>query len=471
MTRAATFWNSSLLEGLVSVAVVRVSGVLAALVLAREAGFAAAIAVGLAWLGSGWWSWRVSARALDAQFDKAPELREVEYLTEVALSPGPGKDVRIFRLGPWFVDRQRRQWERAMEPLWSSRRRALPGGVVSAAAVVATHVMAVAVLLGGRHDAGAIAAGLSALLATSGLGEIPFGHYELEFGLRTVPENRAVVEGVRSRRFALPGGEKAPAVFGHIGFEGVSFAYPSGGSQILNHLDLVLESGTSTALVGVNGAGKSTLVKLLCRFYDPTAGTITVDGTDLCDIEPASWQNGVAALFQDFVRYPLPARDNIGLGATAGDARLDDEVLAAARLAGIGDVLEALPNGLDTPLTRGFGGGTELSGGQWQRIGLARAVFAVSHGARLLVLDEPTSHLDARAESELYDRFLEVTQGVTTLLVSHRFSTVRRADRIAVLDGGRITEYGSHDELVAFGGTYARLFTLQAAMFGDDADV
>ena len=471
MGRAATFWNSSLIEGLISVAVVRVGGALAVLVLAREVGVLTAGLVGGAWIIAGWWSWRVATRGLDAQFDKAADLREVEYLTNIALTPGAGKDVRVFGLGPWFIARQSLLWRRAMEPLWSTRRRHLPGSAAVAFAVAAVHVVTVLVLLHRGAGAASAATALSALLATAGLGQIPFGHYELEFGLRTVPANAAVSAAVREPRFLLPGVRPAsdlPAT--SVRFEDVRFAYPADGREVLHGVDLELEAGTSTALVGVNGAGKSTIVKLLCRFYDPTSGTIAIDGIDLRAIDPHGWHARLAGLFQDFVRYPLSARDNIALRPTHHADDLDvEEVLAAARLAGIADELLALPDGIDTLVTRGFGGGHQLSGGQWQRLALARAIFAVQHGAGMLVLDEPTAHLDARAESNLYDRFLEVTNDVTTLLVSHRFSTVRRADRIAVLDGGRVTEQGSHDDLVALGGTYARLFKVQAAMFQETA--
>jgi ATP-binding cassette, subfamily B, bacterial len=468
LTRATTFWNSSLLEGLVSVTVVRLSGIAAAVVFASQAGVGPALLVAAAWVGSGWWSWRVASRALDVQFDKAPELREVEYISELALSPAAGKDVRVYGLGPWFVQRQFALWSAAMEPLWAGRRRQFSRSVLVAAGVAGAHLVAVSALLGRQPSVAEAATAVTALLAMAGLGEIPFGHYEMEFGLRTVPANAAVATAVREERFALPGHAPADGLPQRgIRLEKVGFTYPRQSSEVLREVDLELAAGTSTAIVGVNGAGKSTLVKLLCRFYDPTSGRITVDGIDLREIDPQRWQERVAGLFQDFVRYPLSARDNIALNPQASTDADDEleEVLAAAELAGIADELLALPDGIDTLVTRGFGGGQELSGGQWQRLALARAIFAVRRGAGLLVLDEPTAHLDARAESNLYDRFLEVTQGVTTILVSHRFSTVRRADRIAVIDAGLVTEHGTHDELVDLGGTYARLFRLQAATF------
>jgi ATP-binding cassette subfamily B protein len=467
MNRAATFWNSSLLEGVVSVGVVRVSGVIAALVLARSAGWTIAFAVAAVWSLAGWWGWRVAGRGLDAQFDKGAELREAEYVTELALTPNAGKDVRVYGLGPWFVDRHLRLWRAAMEPLWQARRRQARGSFVLTVTVAAVHAVAVGAIVRTGADAASVATALTALVATAGLGEIPFGHYEMEFGLRTVPANDAVLRAAAEPRFALPGDQPADELPREaIRLEGVSFTYPTGSHPVLTDVHLELPAGTSTAIVGMNGAGKSTLVKLLCRFYDPTGGRITVDGIDLREIDPRSWQLRVAGLFQEFVRYPLSVLDNIALRPdSVDDPRHRDEAMAAANLAGIADEILALPDGLDAMVTRAFSGGAELSGGQWQRLALARAVFAVGRGAGLLILDEPTAHLDARAESALYDRFLDVTRGVTTVLVSHRFSTVRRADRIAVVDGGRITELGSHDELLDLDGTYARLFRIQAARF------
>jgi ABC-type multidrug transport system ATPase subunit len=223
-------------------------------------------------------------------------------------------------------------------------------------------------------------------------------------------------------------------------------------------------AGTSTALVGVNGAGKSTLVSLLARLRDPTSGRITVDGTDVRDLDPGRWQRTIALMPQDPVRYPLTAYDNVAFGSLehAGDRA---GVERAARLSGFAAVAAGLPLGWDTVLARELPGGAELSGRQWQRLALARALFATFHGARILVLDEPTAALDVRAEAPFYERFHEITAGLTTLVISHRFATVRRAQRIYVLDGGVITERGSHDELVAAGGTYAEMYRVQAKRF------
>ncbi|HEX7168778.1 MAG TPA: ABC transporter ATP-binding protein, partial [Acidimicrobiales bacterium] len=254
-----------------------------------------------------------------------------------------------------------------------------------------------------------------------------------------------------------------------IRFEKVRFRYPGRDDDVYTELDLEIPAGHSLAIVGANGAGKTTLVKLLARLYEPDEGRITVDGVDVRDLRAESWQHRIAAIFQDFQKYDLSARDNVEFGSPhlIGD---DAALRRAAERAGATGVIDELGQGWETPLSRQLTGGTDLSGGQWQRLALARALFAVEGGAGVLVLDEPTANLDVRSEAELYDRFLEVTRGLTTVVISHRFSTVRRADRIVVLDGGRVTEMGSHDELVAAGGTYAEMFELQAARYVDDAE-
>jgi ATP-binding cassette subfamily B protein len=224
---------------------------------------------------------------------------------------------------------------------------------------------------------------------------------------------------------------------------------------VFDGLDLTIPAGRSLAIVGQNGAGKTTLAKLLCRLYDPTTGRITVDGVDLRQLDLPAWRTRIAAVFQDFIRYELPLRDNVAPGGA------DDDVVLAALVAARADDLAEL----DTVLNRGYEGGTDLSGGQWQRVALARAICAVRLGSGLVILDEPTAQLDVRGESEIFEGLLEATRGCTTILVSHRFSTVRRADQICVLEHGRVIELGSHDELMALRGRYRTMFELQASRF------
>jgi ATP-binding cassette, subfamily B, bacterial len=248
-----------------------------------------------------------------------------------------------------------------------------------------------------------------------------------------------------------------------IRFDGIVFGYDPA-EPVLRGLDLTIEAGRSLAIVGLNGAGKTTLVKLLTRLYEPQQGRILVDGAELSAYPVGAWRRRVAAIFQDFVHYDLPVRENVGFGAVEllGD---DVRIRAALERAGALGFVDDLPHGLDTTLSREYAEGAELSGGQWQRVAIARALLAVDGGAGVLVLDEPTANLDVRAEAAFFDRFLELTRGLTTVLISHRFSTVRRADRIVVLDGGRVVEDGTHAQLVAANGRYAELFRLQAARF------
>ena len=234
----------------------------------------------------------------------------------------------------------------------------------------------------------------------------------------------------------------------------VTFGYAAG-APVLDRLDLIIPAGSSLAIVGQNGAGKTTIAKLLCRLYDPQNGAIEVDGVDLREFDLASWRSRVAAVFQDFIRFELPLRDNVApSGAT------DDAIRTALASAGATGLAE-----LDTVLARGYDGGTDLSGGQWQRIALARALAAVTTGAGIVLLDEPTAQLDVRGEAEIFDRLLSATRHCTTILISHRFSTVRHADRICVLERGGVVELGTHDDLMALGGRYRTMFDLQAQRF------
>jgi ATP-binding cassette subfamily B protein len=239
-----------------------------------------------------------------------------------------------------------------------------------------------------------------------------------------------------------------------IRFRNVTFGYPGCG-RVLEGFDLTIPAGTSLAIVGQNGAGKTTLAKLLCRLYDPQEGAIEVDGVDVREFELESWRRRLTAVFQDFTRFELPLRDNVA-PAGAPDAAIQSalESAGAANLAT-----------LDTILARGYEGGTELSGGQWQRVALARALCAVQLGAGVVLLDEPTAQLDVRGEAAIFDRILTASRNCTTILISHRFSTVRHADRICVLEHGKVVELGTHDELMALGGRYHTMFDLQAQRF------
>jgi ATP-binding cassette subfamily B protein len=239
-----------------------------------------------------------------------------------------------------------------------------------------------------------------------------------------------------------------------VRFRDVTFAYP-GGAPVLDGFDLTIPAGSSLAIVGQNGAGKTTLAKLLCRLYDPQKGAIEIDGVDLRALDLTSWRSRLAAVFQDFVRFELSLRDNV---APAGAP--DEVIRAALQSAGAAELAA-----LDTVLAKGYEGGTDLSGGQWQRVALARALCAIQQGAGVVLLDEPTAQLDVRGEAEIFDRILAASRHCTTILISHRFSTVRHADRICVLEHGQVVELGTHDELMAKGGRYRTMFDLQAQRF------
>jgi ATP-binding cassette subfamily B protein len=244
-------------------------------------------------------------------------------------------------------------------------------------------------------------------------------------------------------------------------FENVGFRYPESDHWAVRHLNLTHEVGSVLAFVGENGAGKTTIVKLLARLYDPTEGRILLDGHDLREYDLAELRRHVGVIFQDFGRYHFTAAENIGVGRIA-DISDEARVRAAAERSLAEDVVARLPQGYEQPLGKRFNGGVDLSGGEWQKIALARAYM---RDADLLILDEPTAALDARAEFQVFQRFRDLSKGRTVLLISHRFSTVRMADRIVVLEGGRVVEEGSHSELMAAGGRYAELFELQAAGF------
>jgi ATP-binding cassette subfamily B protein len=403
--------------------------------------------------------------------DGPVRLRRAEYVRSLAMEAPAAKEVRVFGLGGWVVARYADAWLDALRLMWASRRAGRGLSAATALALAASHaaVLGALALAASRGELGpaALLVFVQAVLATADLGMVGDPQFYIGQSLAVAERVEQLAAGaprsdLGDDESASPESSASPAVPGKVALrlDGVRFTYRGRKAPTLDGLTLDVPAGQSLAIVGENGAGKSTLIKLLCGLYQPQDGRITVDG----ERSPAEARGRVAAIFQDFVRYPLPLRENVAFGhlSLAGDAEALHSALADA---GGADLPNRLPRGWDTVLSREYEGGADLSGGQWQRVALARALTAVRGGAGVLILDEPTAALDVRAETELFDRFLEVTRGVTTILVSHRLSSVRRADRIVVIQGGRVVEDGSHDALMAAGGLYAAMYRLQAERF------
>lgn len=395
---------------------------------------------------------------------RTPERREIEYLRHIGASAETAKEVKLFGLGDYLISRFRRL---AHDIFLENRRvamlRAGWGAVfagIASLAYYAAYAYIVWRTIAGEFTLGDLAFLSGSFLRLNGLFQ------KILLGFTQIAGQSMYLDDLFSF-FEIEPTILAPAhpkpfpvpIRQGIAFEGVGFRYPETDHWVVRNLSFTLPAGETLALVGENGAGKTTIVKLLTRLYDPSEGRITIDGIDLRELAPGDIHAHLGVIFQDFIRYSFTARDNIGVGrieARADQARIDraaEQSLADA-------VIARLPQGYDQQLGRLFKQGRDLSGGEWQKVAIARAYM---RDAELIILDEPTAALDAKAEAEVFARFKGLAQGKTAVIISHRFSTVRMADRILVLDNGAILEAGSHAELVALGGRYAELFELQAA--------
>jgi ATP-binding cassette subfamily B protein len=440
-----------------------IAGVSSAVVLAAYAWWAPILLAG-AWVSTHWllressiWRDRNTEEVRSAQ-------RDADYAYRLAVDPPGAKELRLFGLVGWTIERfiaRRTRLHQLQFEATRLRERPLVWSVllVLGANVVVFWSLA-ADAAGGRIDLDQVVVFAQVAVGTS---MIAFGGLNWALDGASAPVAASLrLAPAMGPAGALPSGTRQaggmPATAIH--FRNVTFAYPGGGGPVLDGFDLSIPAGSSLAIVGQNGAGKTTLAKLLCRLYEPQAGAIEIDGADLRELDIDAWRSRVTAVFQDFIRFELPLRDNV---APAGAD--DDAILATLTEAGADGLAD-----LDTVLARGYEGGTDLSGGQWQRVALARALCAVRLGAGVVLLDEPTAQLDVRGEAEIFDRILAATRHCTTILISHRFSTVRHADRICVLEHGRVIELGTHDELMALGGRYRTMFDLQAQRFGATED-
>jgi len=418
-----------------------------------------------AWLVARVYLVRDLAATIQLEAGKTDVLVRSEYLYEEVFRSGPAKEMRLFSLGEWWAEQFGLSWVLAMKKVWRSRRSGLLPAAVVLLVLAAAQILVIRVLVTGAATSmvsiTGFLVGLQAFVGVGRLGEIGPGDMQTRYGLQAVDAYRLLERRTLDELAPVPG--RPPSTPAGITVSQVRFSYPDG-HPVLRDVSLTVEPGSCLALVGNNGAGKSTLMKVIAGLYQPTSGTLAVDGVTLVGA-PAmqAWQQQIAGAFQEPMRLELSIRANV----TFGCADVSSDVLSAAAAAsGLDDVLAGLAAAWDTVLSTSTKGGTSLSGGQWQRLALTRALVKTRLGARLLILDEPTSALDPRSEAAFNDRLPDLRQGVTTILVSHRFATVRRADRIAVLDQGRILEFGSHEELMTLGGRYAQMFNEQAAAFG-----
>jgi ATP-binding cassette subfamily B protein len=400
-------------------------------------------------------------------------LRRMNYMVNLVTTDSFAKEVKLFGLGGYFIERYRLIASAFYDSQRSQVvRRYLTGfalGNISTIVTSVTYLYIALQAIAGRLSLGALTAYTQAAVQVQNsiqsiLGGFS-GMYEHNLYLNNLVELMAMQP-------SMPVAEKPVPVplplRGEIRFEHVTFAYPGAERNALTDVSFTVEAGETLAVVGRNGAGKTTLFKLICRLYDPHEGRILIDGVDIKEFEPAEIRRQIGAMFQDYVDYQATASENIGLG-NVPEINDRDAIVSASKQAGSDELISGLPAGYDTALGKWFDAGVNLSGGEWQKVALARAFMR--EDARILLLDEPTSALDAQAEYDLFERLRSLTHGRTAVYISHRFSTVRRADRIIFLEHGRLVEEGTHAELMRLNGRYARLFRMQAAAYtGEDVE-
>jgi ATP-binding cassette, subfamily B, bacterial len=444
-----------------------------------------AIVIAAAWLSTHWLLRGSSFWAHRGDPAVQQEQRHADYAYRLAVDAAPAKEIRVFGIGEWIVDRFAIRRNSLLDMQWKAMKLQQRSLAAVFAVLAVAHVVVLVPLfrsaLNGEYSLSAVVVAVQAMVGVAALGVGVSFSWALDAAAAPVK----AIEGLRGRMAkegslsAAPDPELREVTARNIGnlpasdirFVDVGFTYPAGGAPVYEHLNLTIPAGKSLAIVGRNGVGKTTLVKLLCRLYDPTSGSVRVDDIDIRNFDPEEWRSRIACVFQDFVRLELSLRDNVAPSGAGDRGAVDDQlILSALTISGADGLAQ-----LDQRLSKAHVGGTDLSGGQWQRVALARAIAGVKLGAGVVILDEPTAQLDVRGEAEIFERLIEVTRGCTTILISHRFSTVRHADRIVVLERGDVVESGSHEELMASGGRYKTMFELQAARFdeglGDLEDV
>lgn len=399
-------------------------------------------------------------------FRQTPARRQMDYLRQVGGSKEASKELKLFNLSSYLTDRFRELSQDIYEEnVALNRRRLFWGGllaIVGQLGYYAAYALSIYRTIQGQYTIGDLTLITTAIMqamsniqqvfsTASGVADQALFLTDLLAFFEMKPKVESRANGLRIPRPAQRGFE----------FRNVSFSYPGTERRILSNFNFTLAPGQRVALIGENGQGKTTVVKLISRLYDPTEGQILLDGVDLREYDLVDLHSEIGVIFQDFMRYEMTARENIVVGRIEVP-HTPEEIEFAAEKSLASTVVEKLKGGYDQMLGRRFEGGVDLSGGEWQKLALARAYL---RDAQLLILDEPTASLDARSELEVFERFAELTYGKMALLISHRFSTVRMADRIVVLEGGRLVEEGSHAQLMALGGRYAGMFEMQAASY------